>query len=145
MLAGWQRGESMTRQHVTTTPRVTPQVIALLLLFIIASFARASDKNLDQRGGAGAGPVSWADDLTPITTTDWSHNRAAHLLERAGFGGTPEEIDRLAVMTPEAAVRWFVQYQNVENNHLPPFDESGIFDPTIEPFPKSREDVVRIA
>ena len=48
-------------------------------------------------------------------------------------------------MTPEAAVRWLVQYQKVENNHLPPFDESGIYDPPIEPFPKSREDVVRIA
>lgn len=135
----------MTRQDVTRELGVTLQVAVLLLLLTAVSFARASDKNLDPRGGAGAGPASWVDDLTPITKSDWSRNRAAHLLERAGFGGTPEEIDRLAAMTPEAAVRWLVQYQKVDNSHLPAFDESGIYDPPVEPFPKSRADAVRIA
>lgn len=51
-----------------------------------------------------AGPRSWVDDLTPIGEADWSYQRAAHLLERAGFGGTPGEIGRLAAMTPEEAV-----------------------------------------
>jgi uncharacterized protein (DUF1800 family) len=92
-----------------------------------------------------AGPDSWIGDLTPLTATDWSRERAAHLLERAGFGGTPEEIDRLAALTPEVAVRWLVEYQRIDNSHLPPFDESGAFDPSMEPFPKSRADVVRIA
>jgi uncharacterized protein (DUF1800 family) len=92
-----------------------------------------------------AGPDTWVNDLTPITAADWSRDRAAHLLERAGFGETPEEIDRLAAMTPEAAVKRLVEYQKVENNHLRPFDESGIYDPPVEPFPKSRADAVRIA
>ena len=50
------------------------------------------------------GPARWADDLAPIGVTDWSYDFAAHLLERAGFGGTPEEIARLAAMTPVEAV-----------------------------------------
>ena len=36
--------------------------------------------------------VSWQDDLSQIASTDWNYDRAAHLLERAGFGGTPEDI-----------------------------------------------------
>src|SRR6476659_7131144 len=48
-----------------------------------------------------AGPVAWQNDLTPIGRADWNYDFAAHLLERAGFGGTPEEIEALAKMTPE--------------------------------------------
>jgi uncharacterized protein DUF1800 len=91
-----------------------------------------------------AGPATWINDLTPITTNDWSHERAAHLLERAGFGGTPEEIARLAAMTPERAVAHLVDYQSIENR-LERFDESGIWDPGMDPFPPSRAEAVRIA
>ena len=96
----------------------------------------------------GAGPDAWTGDLSPITSQEWSRDRAAHLLERAGFGGTPEDVERLAGITPEAAVRQLVHYQDVQavdNSHLPAFDESGVFDPTLDPFPKSRADAVRIA
>jgi uncharacterized protein (DUF1800 family) len=92
-----------------------------------------------------AGPASWIDDLTPITTAEWSRDRAAHLLERAGFGGTPEDIERLAAMTPTAAVRWLVEYQKVNNRQLSSFDDSGAFDLALEPFPKSRAEAVRLA
>ena len=34
----------------------------------------------------GGGPAQWVDDLSPISASDWSFDRAAHLLERAGFG-----------------------------------------------------------
>jgi len=78
---------------------------------------------------AGAGPASWVGDLSPISGTDWIYARAGHLLERAGFGGTPEEIEALAKLTPEEAVSSLVDYESVPNGHLPPFDESGIFDP----------------
>jgi hypothetical protein len=70
---------------------------------------------------------SWMDDLTPITTSDWNYDRAAHLLERAGFGGTPEEIERLVAMSPREAVRHLVYYQKVQNVPMPDFDASGIF------------------
>jgi len=33
-------------------------------------------------------PTAWQNDLTPITGKDWNRDFAAHLLERAGFGGT---------------------------------------------------------
>src|SRR6266849_1346890 len=74
---------------------------------------------------AGAGPASWADDLAPIGPAEWSYERAAHLLERAGFGGTPEEIRRLAAMTPAEAVRHLVRYQAIDNSQLLPFEHSG--------------------
>lgn len=92
-----------------------------------------------------AGPPSWTGDLTPITPADWSRDRAAHLLERAGFGGTPHEIDRLAALSPAAAVRHLVEYQRVDDRHVPAFEESGVFDPSLDPFPKSRLDAVRLA
>jgi uncharacterized protein (DUF1800 family) len=94
--------------------------------------------------GGQAGPASWEDDLEPITAADWDRAKAAHLLERAGFGGTPEEIDRLAAMSPEAAVAWFVDYASIPDA-LPSFDASPIWDPGMDPFPKSRAEAVRIA
>jgi uncharacterized protein (DUF1800 family) len=78
---------------------------------------------------AGGAPASWMGDLSPIAATDWNYARAGHLLERAGFGATPEEIEALARMTPEDAVNSLVDYESVPNAHLPAFDESGIFDP----------------
>ena len=38
-------------------------------------------------------------ELTPIAAGEWNAEKAAHLLARAGFGGTPEDIARLAAMT----------------------------------------------
>ena len=75
---------------------------------------------------------------------DWSDDRAAHLLERAGFGATPEEIARLAAMTPRQAVDALVDYESIASD-LKPFDESGIWDPGMDPFPPSRAEAVRLA
>ena len=83
-------------------------------------------------------------DLTPISPSDWNYECTAHLLERAGFGGTPEEIQVLAKLSPTDAVRQLVYFQNVQNN-LPPFDHSGIHDPGLEPFPESRPAVTKMA
>jgi hypothetical protein len=96
-------------------------------------------------GSIGAGPSAWADDLSPIAPADWSADRAAHLIERAGFGGTPEDITRLAAMTPQRAVDTLVDYEQVDNRRVPGFDESGIWDPGMDPFPPSRAEAVRIA
>jgi hypothetical protein len=83
-------------------------------------------------------------DLTPISLSDWNYDFAAHLLERAGFGGTPEEIQVLAKLSPADAVRRLVYFQNIQNN-LPTFDHSGIHDPGLEPFPESRPAVTKMA
>ena len=83
-------------------------------------------------------PSAWANDLTAIDAKDWNADRAAHLLERAGFGGTPEQIAAFAAMTPQQAVGRLVYFQTVDNSALKPFDHSGIFDPGLDPFPVSR-------
>ncbi len=93
----------------------------------------------------GPGPVDWQGDLSPIASSEWGYDRAAHLLERAGFGGTPEDIERLAAMTPEQAVRHLVHYESIDNSHLQPFDESGVHDPGLVPFPPSRPATTQLA
>jgi Protein of unknown function (DUF1800) len=90
------------------------------------------------------GPAQWQNDLAPIAPSDWNYDFAAHLLERAGFGGTPQEIQALARLTPAEAVRQLVHFQNIENP-LPPFEHSGIHDPGLEPFPESRPAVTKLA
>src|SRR5580700_5651550 len=85
-----------------------------------------------------AGPASWQNDLKPITAADWNSDFAAQLLERAGFGGTPEEIQSLAKLTPSQAVARIVRFEGTDASRLPAYDPSGIHDPGLEPFPPSR-------
>lgn len=73
------------------------------------------------------GPATWAGDLTPIGEADWNYECATHLLQRAGFGGSPEEVERLASMTPQQAVNHLVDYESIPVNNLPEFEESGIY------------------
>ena len=58
--------------------------------------------------------------LRPITRGKWDRYTAAHLLNRAGFGGTPEEIAKLAGMSPHRAVDALVDYHNVRETLTPP-------------------------
>ena len=84
-----------------------------------------------------AAPPNWQDDLQPLPAAEWNRERAAHLLERAGFGGTQEEVARFAAMSPRKAVQTLVHYQQTANT-LPPFDPSGVHDAGLEPFATSR-------
>lgn len=81
--------------------------------------------------------------LSPIDSRDWTTERAAHLLERAGFGGTPDQIARLAAMTPAEAVALMIRGEPTD--HLPPFEESDIWDPTLKEFPTSRPAATELA
>lgn len=101
-----------------------PSLIAGLLLQGAATWALAA-------------PAAWQNDLSPLAATDWNRERAAHLLERAGFGGTPDEVERFAKLNPQQAVRALVRYQSIANP-LPPFEDSGAFDPGLDPFAPSR-------
>jgi hypothetical protein len=92
-----------------------------------------------------AGPVKWQNDLAPIGPADWNYDFAAHLLERAGFGGTPEEIQALAKMTPAQAIARLVRFEGTDISNLPPFEHSGIHDPGLEPFPPTRPAVTDLA
>lgn len=80
----------------------------------------------------------WSGDLSPIAPADWNRARAAHLLERAGFGGAPDEIDALAQLSPREAVRRLVYFEGAPDVALPPFEESGVFDAALDHFPASR-------
>src|SRR5437870_5401999 len=119
-------------------PRRPKWVVTAVVILSMA--AAAPIRALAQRSG----PVQWQNDLTPIAPSDWNYDFAAHLLERAGFGGTPEEIEALARLTPAEAVRRLVYFQNIENK-LPPFDDSGAHDPGLEPFPEGRPAVTKLA
>ena len=92
-----------------------------------------------------AGPAKWQNDLAPISPADWNYDFAAHLLERAGFGGTPEEIQALAKMTPAQAIARLVRFEGTDISQLPPFEHSGIHDPGLEPFPPTRPAVTDLA
>ena len=81
---------------------------------------------------SGPGPATWANDLSPIIASDWSFDRAGHLIERAGFGGTPAEVARLAAMPPALAVADLLDYESIANDHLAPFDPSGVWDPSAD-------------
>jgi len=78
-------------------------------------------------GAFAAGIPGAAGDLGAISDAAWNREHAAHLLERAGFGGTPAEIDELARMGPRAAVARLVHWQHVEPVPLRVFPHSEIF------------------
>jgi hypothetical protein len=126
------------------------RVLRCLPLAACLVAALAVRAHTDPAGAAGgndpatAGPATWADDLSAITAGDWSEARAAHLIERAGFGATPEEVRRLAALAPRQAVDELVDYETIRSD-LKPFDESGIWDPGMDPFPPSRAEAVRLA
>jgi hypothetical protein len=125
------RAASMTR-------RLTRGALAMLMAVML--FVPSATQPLEAAGRTllGPGPAEWAGDLLPIGPADWSYDRAAHLLERAGFGGTPAEIQRLADLTPDEAVSRLVYHQRIDNSHLQPFEHSGVHDPGLEPFPPGR-------
>lgn len=54
--------------------------------------------------------------LTPLPASKWNYTTAAHLLNRAGFGGTPAEVDKLAAMDPDGAVAYFVDYEKISDS-----------------------------
>jgi hypothetical protein len=123
------------------TSRLT---IATIIVAVVTMPVRTVPAVAAQSDPLPAGPAGWAGDLSPIAGSDWSYDRAAHLIERAGFGATPEEIARLAAMTPRQAVDELVDYESITSN-LKPFDESVIWDPGMDPFPPSRAEAVRLA
>jgi len=62
-----------------------------------------------------------SDPLAPITEQEWTLEAARHLLDRAGFGGTPDEVLALHALGPEGAVE----------SMLGVADEVGGFDATL--------------
>ena len=47
-----------------------------------------------------------------------SYEEGAHLLRRAGFGGTPEEIDDLSSRGREGAVDYLINFNQIDNTAM---------------------------
>ena len=122
---------------------IRPHTVAIALAAALAALSSLVALPAAAQNGRPGPAHPWTNDLSPIADGDWNRNRAAHLMERAGFGATPEELDRLATLTPRQAVARLVDYESIPSG-LPPFDESGIWDPGMDPFPPSRAEAVRI-
>jgi uncharacterized protein (DUF1800 family) len=51
--------------------------------------------------------------LKPLSSNDWDYAKAAHLLNRAGFGGPPAEIQKLADLGLDRAVASLLDYEAI--------------------------------
>ncbi|MGI8965128.1 MAG: hypothetical protein ACR2H1_03455, partial [Limisphaerales bacterium] len=58
--------------------------------------------------------------LNPLPAAKWNYTTAAHLFNRAGFGGTPSEIESLRQLGPEKAVSYFVDYKKIPEETASP-------------------------
>lgn len=60
----------------------------------------------------------------PSRSDPWDQAKAAHLLGRAGFGGTPNEVARLAAMPFEEALDHLLEYERILDGPFPETDFS---------------------
>lgn len=58
--------------------------------------------------------------LKPLPASKWNYATAAHLLNRAGFGGNPSEIERLVANGLDKAVSDLVDYEAIPDPAEPP-------------------------
>ncbi|MCC6421150.1 MAG: DUF1800 domain-containing protein [Gemmataceae bacterium] len=72
--------------------------------------------------------VAWAADqpgaapgsgMAPLPDSAWNYDQARHLLFRAGFGGTPEEVARLHALGLRKAVDHLVDYRSQPDVQIP--------------------------
>src|SRR5580704_7742539 len=56
----------------------------------------------------------------PLAGSKWNFTTAAHLLNRAGFGGTPAEIQHLADMGSDKAVDYLVDFEAIPDTTAAP-------------------------
>jgi uncharacterized protein (DUF1800 family) len=59
----------------------------------------------------------------------WNRRLAAHLLRRAGFGGSPADVDRFAAMSPAAAVDALIRFPDTSSLPARP----ALEDPPVPP------------
>ena len=70
----------------------------------------------------------------PFSDDPFDTVKAAHLLNRAGFGGTPEEIQKIADMGPEAAVDYLLDFPDAGADEQNQNDQPDFS--SIEGYPK---------
>ncbi len=69
--------------------------------------------------------------LEPLPASHWDEKKAAHLLSRAGFGGSPQEVKNLHQMGLEGAVSWLVDYEKIPDSTPAPDWASPAPDPQL--------------
>src|SRR6266850_40113 len=58
--------------------------------------------------------------LKPLSRERWNFTTTAHLLNRAGFGGPPAEIEKLMALGPEKAVSHLVDFEKIPDDTADP-------------------------
>ena len=114
-------------------PYRTKAIYSFVLLVLLACFGTP----LLAKAKA-VGPL----DLAPLQSTLTSA-QAKHLVSRAGFGATQQEIASLVGKTPQQALQQFTA--GGDNVSAPAFEHSGIFEPGLDPFPPSRPATTELA
>lgn len=84
----------------------------------LAAAKRALPQAIERAAQAKAAAIGG---LKPLAGSQWTYEKARHLLFRAGFGGPPEEVARLHEMGLHAAVDHLVDYHQ-HPDMLPRFD-----------------------
>ena len=110
------------------------KAVAWWLGMLVASACHAAVPGAD----ASTAPGEWVVDLRPVTAADWTRERAAHLLERAGFGALPAEVQHSLTLGPRAAVAALVRPPGADDPAVRGFERSGLPDAGIDPFPETR-------
>jgi len=65
--------------------------------------------------------------MASLNASDWDRNKAGILLQRAGFGGTPQEVDTLAALSPAEAADSLLGPARLVSPEPPSFlEESGM-------------------
>jgi uncharacterized protein (DUF1800 family) len=62
----------------------------------------------------------------PTATDPFDAIKAAHLLNRAGFGGTPAEISKVMKLGPAAAIDWLLDFPDASAQQQDPTDLPGM-------------------
>jgi uncharacterized protein (DUF1800 family) len=79
-----------------------------------------------------AGTLDSATALAPYAGP-WDRRLAAHLLRRAGFGGSPADVERVAALSPQAAVAGLVHFADTSSLaaapslEAPPIPPRGLY------------------
>ena len=114
-------------------PYRTKAIYPLVLLVFLACFGTPLLAKVK-----AVGPLDLAPLQSPLTAA-----QAKHLVSRAGFGATQQEIASLVGKTPQQALQQFTA--GGDNVPAPAFEHSGIFEPGLDPFPPSRPATTELA
>ena len=99
---------------------VTAKLIKIYILypFILIFSINLNSTLADTNNINAANNLDWIGNLSPLSESDWDINIAKHLLERAGFGGTPGEIKKIYELGLIGAVNHLVNYESINDDFL---------------------------